>query len=191
MATARAAATRHLIEGLRNCLRGEAAGALLATVEKQVARLLNDEDESDEYDDWPDHEGRKRAAEDASPAARAAQRAAALASLDRAHAALGGAGEDEGHDPERASVGLAAAEFGLDEVDGAVLLLVLRCAADHVLSGAADAVFRRLRDPVDAVAALTGAELRPRADDPQAALAVVHHEALRVAQLQRLGGREG
>ena len=177
MATARAAATRHLIESLRNCLRGEAAGALLAVVEKQVARLLGDEDEWDEYDDWPDPDRRKRAEEDASPAARAARRAAALASLDRAHAALGGAGEDDGHDPERASVRLAAAEFGLDEVDGAVLLLVLRCAADHVLSGAADAVFRRLRDPVDAVAALTGAEprkvrarLSPRAPLPATGL---------------------
>ncbi len=177
MATARAAATRHLIEGLRNCLRGEAAGALLAVVEKQVARLLGDDEEWDEYDDWPDPDRRKRADEDASPAARAARRAAALASLDRVHVALGGAGEDGGHDPERGSVRLAAAEFGLDEVDEAVLLLVLRCAADHALSGAADAVFRRLRDPVDVVAALTGAgpravraRLSPRAPLPATGL---------------------
>ena len=42
MATARASATRHLIECMRTCLRGEAAGTLLATVERQVQRLLND-----------------------------------------------------------------------------------------------------------------------------------------------------
>jgi hypothetical protein len=76
MATARTRATRHLIECLRNCLRGEAAGALLTVVEKQVARLLGGHDDWDDYDDWPDLEGRKRAgAEDASPAARAARRA--------------------------------------------------------------------------------------------------------------------
>jgi hypothetical protein len=100
---------RHLITCLRNCLRGEAAGALLAVVEKQVGRLLSDQDDWDEFDDWPDPEGRKRAADDASPAVRAA-----LASLDRAWAALGGV--EEGHErdePERATVRLAAAEFGL------------------------------------------------------------------------------
>ena len=137
MATARARAVRHLIECMRNCLRGEAAGALLATVERQVARLLGDRDDWDDYDDWPDPETRKRAAaEDASPAARAARRAAAFASLDRAWAALGAAEEDEGGDgrgdPERASARLAAAEFSLDAMDEAVLLLALRCAAPPI-----------------------------------------------------------
>jgi hypothetical protein len=77
MATARARAVRHQIECMRNCLRGEAAGALLATVEQQVARLLGDRDDWDDYDDWPDPETRRRpGTEDASPAARAARRAA-------------------------------------------------------------------------------------------------------------------
>ena len=165
MATARASATRHLIECLRNCLRGEAAGALLATVERQVERLLCDRDDDgwdDGIDDWPDLEERKRAAEDASPAARAARRAAALVSLDRAYAALGAErGEhDQRPDPERACVRLAAAEFSLDATDEAVLLLALRCASDSALNGFADAVFRRLRDPADAAAALTGAGFR-------------------------------
>jgi hypothetical protein len=132
MATARARAVRHLIGCMRTCLRGEAAGALLATVEQHVARLLSDGDDWDEYDDWPDPDERKRAvAEDASPAARAARRAAAFASLDRAWAALGAAEEDGDvrDDPERASARLAAAEFSLDATDEAVLLLALRCAA--------------------------------------------------------------
>ena len=63
-------------------------------------------------------------------------------------------------DPERACVRLAAAEFSLDATDEAVLLLALRCASDHVLGDLADPVLRRLRDPADAAAALTGADFR-------------------------------
>ncbi len=94
---------------------------------------------------------------------RAGRRRALLLALDRAADALAlpeadGGGADE--EPEAASARLARAEFGLDGLDGAVLLLALRCTSGSPVDGFADEALDRLREPAAAAAALLGAEPR-------------------------------
>lgn len=161
MGTGRASA-RHAVDCLRNCLLGEAADALLGTVEAHARRLEEREGKRSDATlppgwlaDLPEAGG--WGAE--SPAARAGRRRALLAALDRAAASLppradGGADEE----PEAASARLACAEIGLDEADGAVLLLALRCSEGSPARNLADDALDRLRDPAAAVAALLGAD---------------------------------
>jgi hypothetical protein len=161
--TAGRASARHLIECLRNCLQGDAADALLRAAEAHARRL--EERCRRDGEGWllpPDWLGGLPPDDGwapESPAGRAERRRALLLALDHAAdadaLALPEADADE--EPEAASTRLAAAEFGLDGLDEAVLLLALRCAAETHLHGFADAVLDRLRDPAAAVAALLGA----------------------------------
>src|SRR5215203_737394 len=135
--TARADA-RHLIGCLRNCLLGEAADALLRVVQAHARRLeeryKRDGDRPLPPDWLADLSDADGGSASESHAAQAERRRVLLLALDRASvafalpaAATGDANDDE--TPEAASVRLAVAEFGLDELDGAVLLLALRCSA--------------------------------------------------------------
>jgi hypothetical protein len=108
--------------------------------------------------------GRRSRPPPARAAAGAAPRARPRRRRRRAGAAGGGCRRGAGGGSAR----LAAAEFGLDGLDEAVLLLALRCVADAPLDGFADAVLDRLRDPAAAVAALLGAEPREARRPPRA-----------------------
>lgn len=135
---------------VRNCALSPAAGALNDIMLERLDRLRGGEEEAQDFPNFDDDD------EDSGLLSRSIERRRRLRELRhvlKSYAELPPSGENL----ERNAL-FARDEFGLDQLDTEILLLLLRYERNCDLEHFADRVLRRLRDPSRAVAALLGVD---------------------------------